>query len=136
MANILSSTPIYRGVDVHWSVKSTSITGAGIFKLQSTDHGLQADTEIVQDGSGFACNKTYYNFNETATLEVVITGAGATGAVTPVLAEPSDIITITDIVYTQLAGTDWLVDSVSIKRSNTTAMRVTYSLSRYPLITS
>jgi hypothetical protein len=136
MGNILNSVPVHRGIGVHWAVQSTTVSGAGTFKLQSTDHTLQAATDMVQDGSGFTVNKTYYDFSESATLECVITGTNGTGNVSPTLAEPSDIITITDSVYTQLAGTDWLVDSVSVKRSNTSAMRVTYNLTRYPLITS
>lgn len=135
MANTLSNIPVVRGVGVHWGVSTTGVTGAGTFKLQSTDHNQGSDSDIVHDASGFAVNKTYYNFNESATLDVVVTGSANSASVAPTLAKPSDIITITDSVYTQLAGTDWLVDSVSIKRSNTSAMRVTYSLTRYPLIT-
>lgn len=132
----MPSTPVHRGVKVHWAVGSTGCTGMGTFKLQSTDHNLAADSEIVQDSTGFAVNKTYYNFTEQATLEIVNTSTGTGGDLTPTIPAVSDMLTISDTVYTQIAGSTWIVDSVSTKRSNTAALRTTVALTRYPLITA
>jgi len=132
----MNSSPVYRGVKVHWAVGSTGVSGNGTFKLQSRDHNMGADSEVVQDATGFAVNKTYFNFNESATLEIVNTSSGTGGDLTPTIPSPSDMLTITDTIYTQIAGTTWLVDGVSTKSSNTSALRTTLNLTRYALITT
>lgn len=129
------SSPVHKGVGVHWGVTSTGCTGFGTFVLQSRDFSKRADSEVIQNASGFTVNKTFFNHNDSATLEVVVTGSSG-GAVAPVLAEVGDVVTITDSTFTNIAGTNWLVEDVSSRSSNTSAMRLSFSLTKYPLITS
>lgn len=131
------TTPVHRGLKVHWACGSSTITtGIGTFKLQSRDHSLNADTDMVQDATGYVVNKTYFNHTETATLDYVPTDTGSGGDLTPTIPALGNILTITDTVYTAIAGTNWMVDGVNTKSSNTSAMRVTLNLTRYGNITS
>lgn len=134
----MTTTPIYHGVKVHWGVgSSTAIGVSGTFVLQGRDHGMTADAEVIQDATGFAVNKTYYNHNESATFDYVPTDTyDGAGNLTPSIPTVGALVTVTDTVYTTIAGTNWLIDSISTKSSNTSAMRVTLTLSRYGLITA
>lgn len=127
------TTPVHKGVGVHWGVSSTGCTGFGTFALQSRDLSKRADSEVIQDATGFATNKTFFNHTDSATLEVVFTGSSG-GNLTPTIAEIGDTLTITDSVFTQIAGTTWIVEDVSVRSSNTTAMRATVNLTKYPKI--
>jgi hypothetical protein len=127
----MRNSPLHKGVGVHWGVSSTGIAGLGTFTLTSNDHGRQAARDSIQDPTGFTVNVTYYDYMESANLSVVITGSLGSGNVTPSLPEIGDVVTITDSVYTALSGSNWLLDSVSTSRSNTSAMRASYGLTRY-----
>lgn len=133
----MQSSPQFKGVKIHWGVSSTTTSAFGTLTLQSRDHSRNADTDIVQDATGFAVNKTFFNYSDTATFEYIPTAAApGAGNVTPTVPEAGDMVTVVDSVYTQIAGTNWIVDSASTRSSNTSAMRVTVNLTRYPLITS
>lgn len=126
---------IYKGIGCHWGVGSTtySLTNG---KLQTRDHTRTDEKEIVKDEDGVSVGKIYYDPNETATLEVVITGSAGVGTVSPTLPAIGDAVTLTDTVYTQVSGSAtgtnvWLVTDVASRSSNTSAMRVTISLLRY-----
>jgi len=124
----------YHGVGVNFGVSSSfsGVTGA----FQTRDHSIQSGNEIIANGIGDPVNKTYYGQYETATFEYVATGAGPSGTVAVTYPTQGSTLTITDTVYTQISGSSWLVDKVSTKGSNTTSVRVTCELTRYPLITS
>jgi len=47
-----------------------------------------------------------------------------------------DLLTVTDVGYSQIAQTNWIVRSVDVRGSNTTATRVTCNLWRATGITS
>ncbi len=126
---------IYKGVGVHWGVNSTGVAAYGTFKLQSRDHTLKSEMETVRDAEGTTVSKVYYDPNEEATFEYIPTGASG-GGVTPTLPACGDMVTVTDAAYTRIANTNWLVDEVSTKSSNTSVMRVTVRMTRYPSITA
>lgn len=123
----------YRGVGVNFGVSSSLAAVTGAF--QTRDHGYRADNELIRNGSGDAVEKTFYNANEEASFEYVATGASG-GAVTVTVPAVGDLMTITDPTYTAIAATNWIVDSVDVKGSNTTATRVTVKLNKYGAITS
>ena len=105
------STPVHKGVGVHWACSSTGVTGFGTFSMQSRDFNKRADSEVIQDATGFATNKTYFNHMDQATMEVVVTGS-AGGNLTPTIAEVGDVIRIDrstfDIGYRQvILPPDW-----------------------------
>ena len=126
---------IYKGVGVHWGVVSSGATAFGTMKLQTRDHTLRSEMETVRNADGVTEAKVYYDPTQEATFEYIPSGASG-GAITPTLPAIGDVVTVTDSVYTQVAATNWLVDDVSTRSSNTGVMRVTVRMSRYPSITS
>ena len=130
---------VYKGVGCHWGVASTtySMTNG---KLQSRDHSKKAATETIKDSDGVTISKIIFDPNEEATFEAVITGSAGTGTVVPVLPAIGDAVVVTDTVNFQISGSasganTWLVDDVSTKSSNSSAMRVTIKLSRFTNLT-
>jgi hypothetical protein len=125
---------LYHGIGVNFGLSSslTDISGA----FQTRDHSYQSGNEIINNGQGDPIEKTYHGQYETATFEYVATGTGPGGAVTVTLPSQGLTLTVTDTLYGQIAGSSWLVEKVSTKGSNTTAVRVTCDLVRYPLISS
>lgn len=126
---------IYKGVGCHWGVTSSTATAFGTMKLQTRDHTLKSESETIKDADGVTVSKVYYDPTQEATFEYVATAVSG-GVAAPTLPACGDIFTVVDSVYTQIASTAWLVDDVSTKSSNTSAMRVTVKCTRYPSITS
>lgn len=126
----------YHGVAVNFGVGSAIGSVVGIF--QTRDHGLEADNEIIRNGTGDEVEKTFYaTGRETCTFEYVASAAGtASGNATITYPTVGDVFTVTDSGYSLIAGTSWLCDTVDIRGSNTTAARVTVKATRYALITS
>lgn len=126
---------IYKGVGCHWGVSSSGAVAFGTMKLQTRDHSLKREMESVRDATGVTVAKIYYDPTQEATFEYIPSAASG-GTVTPTLPAIGDIVTVTDSVYTQVAATNWLVEDVSTKSSNTGVMRVTVRMVNYPEITS
>jgi len=125
----------FHGVGVSFGV-SSSFSGltAAQGSFQTLDHGLNASNEKVANGSGEFTEISIYGFNDTAVFEYVATAASVGGQAPVTMPIVGDIITVTDNQYTQISQTNWVVESVSVKGSNTTAKRVTVNLWRAPLI--
>jgi len=124
---------VFHGIAVNFGVSSSLASVTGLF--QTRDHNYRVSDELIMDGLGTYQTKNYYAFVEEANFEYVATGNGtASGTATVLMPSASAQLTVTDTQYTQIAGTTWLVDDVSTKGSNTTSVRVTCKLSRYPSI--
>jgi hypothetical protein len=134
----MTSSPKFAGVNVHWAVSSTGITGFGKMVLTGTDHSSDADTETAQDPYGYVVTDVTYNHRETATLEVWFSGSSSpSGALTIVPSDypqPGDTVTLTDTVNTAISGSNWIAGNASVKRSNTSLAKATVSLRRYAKI--
>jgi hypothetical protein len=124
----------YHGVGVNFGVSSSlaNITGA----FQTRTNAYAASNESIMDGVGTYVEDTTYGVHETATFEYVATGTGPSGAVAVTLPTVGDLLTVTDVGYSQIAQTNWIVRSVDVRGSNTTATRVTCNLWRATGITS
>jgi hypothetical protein len=125
---------IFNGVGAHWGVSSTTCTAFGTFKLQSRDHKKKSETEMVKDADGVTVSKIFFDPSQEATFEYIPTSATATGSVTPTMPAIGDKLTVADTIY-PISASNWLVDEVSTKSSNTSVMKVTVQLSQYPQIT-
>jgi hypothetical protein len=125
---------IYHGVGVNFGISSSLAAVTGAF--QTRDHNYESGAEIIANGSGDTVEKTWYDVRQTATFEYVSTGAGPGGSVAVTMPTIGSILVVSDTGYTQIANSYWLVDKVSTKGSNTSAVRVTVNLTYYPLITS
>jgi hypothetical protein len=125
---------LYHGIGVNFGLSSSLANISGAF--QTRDHTYQSGNEIISDGLGGLVEKTYYGQYETATFEYVATGTGVSGTVAVTLPSQGATLTVTDTQYTQISGSSWLVEKVSTKGSNTTAIRVTVDLWRASGISS
>lgn len=126
---------IYKGVGCHWGVSSSTVsTVTG--KFQSRDHSKKSETDAIKDGDGVTVGKVYFDPTEEASFEYIPTSVTVNGDLTPTLPAIGDLLTVTDTKYTAIAATNWLVEDVSTKSSNSAAMRVSLKLTKYPQITS
>lgn len=125
----------YHGIAVNFGVSSSlnAITGA----FQTRDHGYAASNESIMDGAGGFVQDTTYGEYQTATFEYVATGTGtAVGNATVTVPTVGASCAVTDGGYTAIANSYWIVRSVDVRGSNTTATRVTVNLWRAVGITS
>lgn len=124
----------FHGIGVNFGVSSSlsAITGA----FQTRDQNFQGSNESIMDGGGNFVQDSTYGLFETATFEYVATGAGPNSNVAVTLPTVGELLTVTDTVYTQIAGTAWIVRGYDVKGSNTSATRVTVNLWRASAITS
>ena len=123
----------FHGVGVNFGISSSLAAVTGLF--QTRDHAYKSSNELLMDGTGNYAEKTYYGFVQEATFDYVAAGS-ATGSAAVTLPTVGNLLTVTDTQYAQIASTYWLVDDVSTKVSNTTAVRVSCKLSLYPNITA
>src|ERR1017187_3384799 len=128
------ATNVYHGVGVNFGISSSLANVTGLF--QTRDHVNTSDVDLVRSGTGDVVEKTYYNLYETGNFDYVASGTGPSGIVAVTLPTVGTLLTITDTVYTAIAGTSWLIDKASSKSSNTTAMKISLDLTRYAGITS
>jgi hypothetical protein len=123
----------YHGVGINFGIAPTVTYVTGLF--QTNDHGLTADTEIIRDGTGAEVEKTFYAFKSTGTFEYVASGTGPSGTVAVTYPAVGAMVSVSDSNYSNLNATNWIVDSVDVKRSNVAAVRVTLKMTLYPSIT-
>jgi hypothetical protein len=113
-------------------------SGLGTFMLQSADHSLNADVDENRDALGNVVQRTFYNQNEDATLEVLVIGTGVADAISKTtLPTVGSVISITACAsYTALVATNWVVDSSSMKGGNTDAKKASFKLKRHAGVTA
>lgn len=128
------------GTAVNFGFQGTNgITGLATgYLLQNVDHTKQADVEEIRDADGDVNSRVFYNANEQATLEVVVTGTNLAASLTnTTLQAAGTIISITACTSAQdLVQTNWVVESSRLSGSNTNAKRVTLELRRHAGVTA
>ena len=133
------------GLSVSFGVGSEVFGVYGLY--QSRDHHYIANSETVHDGGETSVSKLYWDYREELVLTYV--------AYQPVNNFPNALVTTPQIgTFVRLAdpnypqdSTDggvnyainavrgmWLVDDIACSNSNTSAVRVTLKLSRYPQV--
>jgi hypothetical protein len=120
----------YRGITTMTfganSTTSTIIVG----KIQSIDHEYKNEVASVKDADGKTVARAYYDFNEEATFEYYAT------EVNPTITSNGTLCTITDATVTGIAGTTWIVESMSSKVTNTDYYKITLKISKWPGISA
>lgn len=125
----------YHGVGVNFGVSSSLAAVTGAF--QTRDHSYAASNESIMDGAGVFVEDTTFGDYQTATFEYVATNTStAVGNATVTVPTVGASLVVTDNGYSAIAGNYWIVRSVDVKGSNTTATRVTVNLWRATAITS
>ncbi len=110
-------------------IATSLITSKGI--LQSADLSNTSDKEEIRDAIGELVTDVRYNPGAKASLEYVITGADAAGAITnSVIPDHTGFVNITACAsQPALVKTNWRIDGdPKITHSNTGAAKVSLSL--------
>ena len=133
------------GVSVNFGIGTTIYGVNGMF--QAREHHYLANNEPITDGGDTTVSKVYWNYHEEASftyvaVQPIVNRMDATVQVPQI----GSYIQVTDFNYpgdstdggynyaiNSIRGS-WLVDSVEVSNSNTTAIRVTVKLSRYPFV--
>lgn len=128
------------GYQIAWGCGATTITAGGVVSLpQSTDTELGYDTATVRDGRGTTVAYVSYDPHDTATLEyVIITGTGSYDSISASVSYPTQgsMITVTNADASDpINGSNWIVQSSTVRRSNTDAGKVSLKVIRYQGIT-
>lgn len=126
-----------RGVKfVAWGI-ATGATGTGIgtFTPQSGDFKKESKSAELQNGTGQTINKTFYDFKQTYTLNVVPTATTeALALAANICPDPGTIVTVTDADDPQVDSTNagkYLCVSSSKKKGNTSANDLTFELEQW-----
>ena len=134
------------GVSVSFGIGTTIFGVNGLF--QSRENRYEANNESVMDGGETTMSRLWWDFHEEAQFTYVAFQPQRNFrdalVQTPQI---GSFVNVSDPVY-PADSTDggynfaidayrgrWLVDDVSVANSNTTAIRVTVKLSRYPNVT-
>lgn len=131
------------GIPINFGFATTTdgitITGISGYLLQSADHTKQADIFEVRDADGDMANRTFYNFNDEASLEVIITGTNLAAAITnTALQTPGTILVISACAnMPSLVATNWQVEpGHKVSGSNIDAKKITVPLKKFAGITA
>ena len=127
----------FRGKGVLYGLGSTSfVSGSATVScsFQSSDWAGKVDEETIMDCNGEVATHITKNPTQTLSVSYVYTEGTNDGGVTVSIVPAGSVITITDVDEPQAAGT-WLVTSVGIKRTNTSAAIVDMGCTRYSTIT-
>ena len=140
MPQTANNVPLHNfyGVAISWGlgVTAMTITGAGML-VQSNDDELTYDTAQIRDQRGTTVAKIFYDPHDSATVEYVATTSGSYDSGTSSISYPTQgtMITIGADSSDPVSGSNWLVDSVTIRKANTDAAKVSLKVSRYGGIT-
>lgn len=128
----------YQGVGISFGIGT--VTGGPVTgKLQTLEWTKNADTENVRDDNGTTVARVFFDPNQDATFEYVVTGANSTTADTNcTLVDPGAMVTITATGgAAAINGQIFSVESQpKLNRSNAGVARVTIPLKRYASITA
>lgn len=127
----------FRGRGILYGIQSQSIsgsTGTVSCSFQSSDYGQSVEQEIVMDCTGSAATHITKTSKETLSVSYVFTSGTNSGTATVVHPAAGSVVGITDASHAAAAG-NWIVASVGVKRTNTTAAIVDLSLERSEGIT-
>lgn len=121
----------FRGVGVNFGIASQMQYIQGLF--QTREHSFKNTADLIKDGGETTVSKVYYDQYEEATFTYVVSSLnhnafGTAAVFLPYLGQSCRII---DNRYPHIVG-NWLVDEITTSSSNTSAMRVSVKLTRYP----
>jgi len=138
---------IHHGVGINWGVNSTIVSVNGLF--QTREHNFSVKAEEITDAGDTSVSKVYWDFKEFATFTYVSFQPGYWPNGNAPISIPSlsswirvydptysIVINSSQFIYKQSLSINgyWLVDDIVTAGSNTTSVRVTLKLSRYPYI--
>lgn len=127
----------FQGVSLAWGLGGTDYTIASVAALfQSADTDIKYDELEIRNQRGSVVTWVGYNPSDSATLEYVITGSGS-GSGSATISHPTQgaKISIGAATDDPISGSNWIVQGVTVRRTNTDAAKVSLKVIRYQLIT-
>jgi len=134
-ANTVPSQTFY-GVAIAWGLGATDymVSGSYLGLGQSADTELGYDNATSRDQRGKVVQTTFYNPNDKGTFEYIVAVSSSYDSGTAPATYPPEGTMITVVggdAADPISGSNWLVDSVSIRKANTDAVKVSLKLTRY-----
>ena len=136
MPQTANNVPVqaYWGVSISWGLGPTAMTipNAGML-VQTNDDELTYDKAEIRDQRGGVVAVAYYNPHDMATIEYIATTTGSYDSGTASIGYPTQgqMITIGSESTDPVSGSNWLVDSVMVRKANTDAAKVQLKVTRY-----
>ncbi len=121
---------------VAWGlVTGATGSGMGTFTPQSADFTVNSKSVETPNGVGQTINKTFYDFKQELSMEVIPTGTTlALAKAANILPVPGSIITVTDAGDTELTATNsakYIFVEGSKKKSATGAVTLSFKLEQW-----
>lgn len=123
----------YQGLNLNWGLGATDYAISGVSGLfQTSDTELKYDEMEVRDQRGNVKAWVGYNPTDGGTIEYVVsTTASATGNASITYPSQGTKITITAASDEPISGSSWIVQGVTVRKSNTDACKVSLKVIRY-----
>lgn len=129
----------YHGINLNWGLGLTTVVITGATGLyQSVDTELSTELQVARDQRGNVQGNVWFNPNDTATVEYVVTDAGSPPSGSAAYTYPTQggMISVTaGTASDPFTGSNWQVESVTFKESNTDAAKISLKLHRWPGVT-
>lgn len=125
---------ITRGKGTLFSLNGQSFNFTGSLSYQDSEYTKKSDIEEIRDSNGEEVTWNFYNVKFDGTFTGVLTGTSGSVSITSYA--PGSLFTFTDTNDTMGAATNWVLEEVSPKRSNTTSARIQFKLRRSDNITT
>jgi hypothetical protein len=128
---------VYLGTNISWGLGGTEYTISGVGALfQTSDAELKYDEMEVKDQRGNVKAWVGYNPVDTGTLEYVVNSSGTSyGTASMTYPTQGTQITIGASADEPISGSNWIVQTVTVRKSNTDAAKVSLKVIRYKGIT-
>jgi len=129
----------YYGVAISWGLGTTNMTFGNINcgLTQTNDDELGLDVFTARDQRGTEVQWTGYNPHDTATIEYIAAISGSYDSGTASILYPTQgaFVTIGADATDPVSGSNWIVQSVLVRKANTDAAKVQLKVIRYQGIT-
>ena len=131
------SAQSYQGVNICWGLGGTDYTISGVGALfQSSDTEMKYDEMEIKDQRGNVQGWIGYNPVDSGTVEFIVTASGTSyGTASITYPTQGTKITIGSSADDPLSGSNWIVQTITLRKSNTDAAKVSLKVIRYKGIT-
>lgn len=117
---------------INWGVNSTIIGVNGLF--QTRDHAVKVEKRRIRDGGNTTVSLAYFDQAEYLSFTYVAYQFGVNrGNATVQTPSIGQWVQVTDPTYGYVSGF-WLCEDIQTNASNTSAVKVTVMLARYPKV--
>lgn len=127
---------VYQGINISWGLGGTDYTITGVGALfQTSDTELKYDEMEIKDQRGNVQAWVGYNPIDSGTVEYVVTASGTSyGTASMTYPTHGSKITIGASSDEPISGSNWIVQTVTVRKSNTDAAKVSLKVIRYKSI--